>query len=98
MNITRRGFLKISGITVTSVALGSLGFDLRPINAYADTLRIKHAKETTTICPYCAVGCGIIVHSRDGKVINTEGDPDHPINALRTDRAPLDQVARFSGF
>jgi len=25
-------------------------------------------------------------------------DPDHPINALRTDRAPLDQVARFSGF
>ena len=80
MNITRRGFLKISGITVTSVALGSLGFDLRPINAYADTLRIKHAKETTTICPYCAVGCGIIVHSRNGKVINTEGDPDHPIN------------------
>jgi len=26
------------------------------------------------------VGCGIIVHTREGKVINTEGDPDHPIN------------------
>jgi formate dehydrogenase major subunit len=80
VNITRRGFLKISGITVTSAALGGLGFDFSPIEAYAQTLRIKYARETTTICPYCAVGCGIIVHCRDGKVINTEGDPDHPIN------------------
>jgi len=79
-DITRRGFLKISGVTAAGVALGSLGFDLRPIEAYAQTLRILHAKQTTTICPYCAVGCGIIVHTIDGKVVNTEGDPDHPIN------------------
>ena len=26
------------------------------------------------------MGCGIIVHSRSAKVINAEGDPDHPIN------------------
>jgi formate dehydrogenase major subunit len=26
------------------------------------------------------VGCGIIVHTKAGKVVNTEGDPDHPIN------------------
>ena len=43
-------------------------------------LRIKGAKETTTICPYCSVGCGIIVHTKDGKVVNTEGDPEHPIS------------------
>lgn len=80
VKITRRSFLKVSGATAAGMALGSLGFDLSPIAAYAQTLRIREAKETTTICPYCAVGCGIIVHTRDGKIINTEGDPDHPIN------------------
>jgi formate dehydrogenase major subunit len=83
MQITRRDFMKISGAAVGGLALGGLGFNLSPVKAYAQTLRIRWAKETTTICPYCAVGCGIIVHTaRDGsgKVLNTEGDPDHPIN------------------
>lgn len=56
------------------------GINPGPAKAYARGLRIKDAKETHTICPYCSVGCGIIVHSKDGKVVNTEGDPDHPIN------------------
>jgi formate dehydrogenase major subunit len=46
-------------------------------------LKTKYAKETTTICPYCAVGCGAIVHTSkkgDGRVINIEGDPGHVIN------------------
>jgi len=83
MQITRRDFMKISGAAAGGLALGGLGFNLAPVKAYAQTLRIRWAKETTTICPYCAVGCGIIVQTaRDGsgKVINTEGDPDHPIN------------------
>lgn len=42
--------------------------------------RIKDAKVTTTICPYCSVGCSILVYVKDGKVINIEGDPESPIN------------------
>lgn len=80
--ITRRSFLKLSGATALGVAVGGLGFDLLPIEAHAEELRknLKSAKESTTICPYCAVGCGAIVHQSGGKVINIEGDPDHPIN------------------
>ena len=77
MGVSRRDFLKISGGTL---ALGSLSVNLDPSRAYAEELRIKGAKETTTICPYCSVGCGILVHTMDGKVVNAEGDPDHPIN------------------
>ena len=77
MGVSRRDFMKISGSTVL---LGSLGINLDPAKAYAQGLRIKGAKETYTVCPYCSVGCGIIVQTKDGKVINTEGDPDHPIN------------------
>jgi formate dehydrogenase major subunit len=78
MGVSRREFMKISGSTVL---LGSLGVTLDPAAADAkQELRIKDAKETKTVCPYCSVGCGIIVHTKDGKVVNTEGDPDHPIN------------------
>jgi len=77
MGVSRRDFMKISGSTVL---LGSLGINLDPAKAYAQGLRIKDAAVTKTICPYCAVGCGIIVQTKDGKVVNTEGDPDHPIN------------------
>jgi len=79
MKITRRTFLKISGATAAGTVMGGLGFDLSPVASYAQELRIKGAKETTTVCVYCSVGCGIIVHTdAKGKVINTEGDPDHP--------------------
>ncbi len=81
MKISRRTFLKVSGATVAGAMVNALGFDLAPIVGYAQELPIKGAKETTTVCCYCSVGCGIIVHTdSQGKVINTEGDPDHPVS------------------
>lgn len=80
MDLSRRGFLKVSGAAAAGAALGSLGFDLSGVSAHAHPIRIRYAKETTTVCPYCSCGCSIIVHTVDGKVINTEGDPDSPIN------------------
>lgn len=81
MSVSRRDFFKIGGAGAAGLALSQLGFDLTPIGAYAGELRIKGAKETTSICCYCSVGCGIIVHTDNkGTVINMEGDPDHPIS------------------
>jgi len=77
MKLSRRNFLKFSG---SAVGVSILGIGVTPARAHAQPLAIQYAKETTTICPYCAVGCGLIVHTRAGDVINTEGDPDHPIN------------------
>ncbi len=83
MKVTRRKFIQLSGAAAAGLATGGLGFDLSPVRAHAQMLKTKYAKETTTICPYCAVGCGAIVHTSkkgDGRVINIEGDPDHVIN------------------
>jgi formate dehydrogenase major subunit len=77
MGVSRRDFLKISGGTLLA---GTIGANLDPAKAHAQEIRIKNAKETHTICPYCSVGCGMIVHTVNGKVVNTEGDPDHPIS------------------
>jgi hypothetical protein len=96
-----RGETLRQGRDIAVLAIGGLGFNLAPVKAHAQVLRIRWAKETTTICPYCAVGCSIIVHTAkdgSGKVINTEGDPDGPINqgALCAKGASLYQWQRKS--
>ena len=83
MDVNRRQFIQISGAAAAGLAVGGLGFDLAPVRAHAGMLKTRYAKETGTICCYCAVGCGAIVHTSkrgDGRVLNIEGDPDHVIN------------------
>lgn len=81
MAISRRTFIKATGATAAGTAIMSgLGFDLFAAEAYAEELKISGAQETTSICCFCSVGCGVLVHTRDGKVINSEGDPEHPIS------------------
>ena len=54
--------------------------------AYAEELskidKVKSAKQTYSLCYYCSVTCGLIcsTDSKTGKIINIEGDPDHPIS------------------
>ncbi len=83
MKLNRREFIQITGAAAAGLAVSGLGFDLYPVKVHAQMLKTQYAKQTTTICPYCAVGCGAIVHTSmkgDGRVINIEGDPDHVIN------------------
>jgi formate dehydrogenase major subunit len=79
MELSRRGFLKLSGAGVGVAALAQLGFST-PAYAAGEELRIQSATETTTVCPYCSVGCSAIVSVMDGKVVGLEGLPDSPIN------------------
>ncbi len=98
MDINRRDFLKITGASAASAAILGLGLNLKPIKSHAQTLKIRYAKETTSICCYCAVGCGVICSTGEagaGKIINIEGDPDHPVNegSLCAKGAGLSQLA-----
>jgi formate dehydrogenase major subunit len=51
---------------------------LAPTLAQAQELRIKHAKATPSVCPYCSVGCATLVYAVDGKIVNIEGDQRSP--------------------
>jgi formate dehydrogenase major subunit len=42
--------------------------------------RIAGLKATESVCPYCAVGCGQVVYTRDGTVVDIEGNPKSPVN------------------
>jgi formate dehydrogenase major subunit len=83
MELTRRGFLKAS-VVGGSVALG---FDVATAQAEMREFKISRTTETRSTCPYCAVSCGVIIHTLGDKaknatasVVHVEGDPDHPIN------------------
>jgi formate dehydrogenase major subunit len=83
MTVSRRQFLKVSSVAATSTAVGALaalGTDLQPKVARAQELRIQNAKTVPSVCPYCAVGCGLLVHTVDGQIVNIEGNPASPIN------------------
>jgi len=83
MELTRRGFLKATAVGGTI----ALGFDVALAKAEMREFKISRTTETRSICPYCAVSCGVIIHtlgdrSRNVKasVVHVEGDPDHPIS------------------
>lgn len=89
MKVGRRDLLKASLAGAAAAGVGAGG---RSAEA-APELR-KAVRGPTTICPYCAVGCGVVVGVEDGRVVNTEGDPEHPISrgALCSKGAALSQM------
>ncbi len=41
---------------------------------------VEAIKDTRSTCPYCGVGCGVIIESRANQIVGVRGDPDHPAN------------------
>ena len=83
MELSRRDVLRLSVAGGAGTALGGLiasGVDLAPTVAKAQQLRIKDAKITPSVCPFCAVGCATLVHTVNGQIVNIEGDPRSPHN------------------
>jgi formate dehydrogenase major subunit len=88
LDTTRRQFLKLSGIGSVGLAattLGGLGFNTAHAVEPGRAWKLEGTKSTPSICPYCAVGCGTLVHSRHNdagavEIINIEGNADSPIS------------------
>lgn len=83
-HVSRRGFLKSSVVAVSATAFG---FDLQLAAAEARELKISRTTQTHSICPYCAVGCSVVIHTLGDKsrnvkptVVYVEGDPESPVN------------------
>jgi anaerobic selenocysteine-containing dehydrogenase len=73
---TRRQFL--GGLTTGAVAVGAV--TQAGCGPAVPPLKTLGAAPTTTVCPFCGVGCGQVVSTRNGTVINIEGDPGHPVS------------------
>ena len=61
------------------------GTNGRPLQPYSPQSlhkapRLEGAALTESVCPYCAVGCGLHIYTKGGKIIDIEGNPHSPIN------------------
>ena len=76
MKLSRRNFIKSNAIAATAAAAG---VTIPGINTAL-------AKENTKIrwdkapCRFCGTGCSVLVGTKDGRVVATQGDPDAPVN------------------
>lgn len=79
MEITRRGLFKATALAFA----GSMAYELSTasdafaFDATQGPWKLEGTQEYTTICCYCAGGCGMIASVRDGELVHVEGDPDH---------------------
>jgi len=58
---------------MAGAAMSNGSRELRPRTEQADRVG-------PGVCPYCAVGCGLLIYAKDGRPIHVEGDPRSPIN------------------
>lgn len=58
---------------MSEAARSTTSTNLRPRLEEADRIG-------TSVCPFCAVGCGQLIYAKNGKPIHVEGDPRSPIN------------------
>jgi nitrate reductase NapA len=77
MDLTRREFLKTSAATATATAAGISV----PAAALAESEQADaDVQWDKSVCRFCGTGCGIMVGTRDGRIVATKGDPDAPVN------------------
>ena len=69
---------------IRQILSGGDGTGAEAMSVQTHELRDRTLEPRTTtsrsVCPYCAVGCGQLVHARDGKLVAIEGDPESPIS------------------
>ena len=88
--LSRRQFLQFSAVSAAGLStssLGILGFSATQVLAEVRQYKLERTTETRNTCPYCSVGCGLLMYSLGDKaknapaeIIHIEGDPDHPVN------------------
>lgn len=89
MDLSRRGFIKLSAAGLAASSIGALGFgaDGEALAAAVRPYKLTAASETRNTCTYCSVACGLLIYSMGDRaknahsnIIHIEGDPDHPVN------------------
>ncbi len=87
MQVTRRQFFRVCSSGVAGSSLALMGFSPGEVLAETRNFKLARTTETRNTCPYCSVGCGLLMYSLGDKsknararIIHIEGDPDHPVN------------------
>jgi len=75
MTLNRREFIKANAVAATAAAAGITLPGLKQAAAQNDGIRWDKG-----VCRFCGTGCGVLVGTKDARVVATQGDPDAPVN------------------
>ena len=63
------------GVCPTGALMFKSEHEMRQAGSWDDARQ----RQTTTICPYCGVGCNLTVHEQDGRIVKVTSPLDHPV-------------------
>jgi nitrate reductase NapA len=77
MKLSRREFVRANAAAATAAVAGATlpGTQQALAAAGEDSIRWDKAP-----CRFCGVGCSVLVGTRDGRIVATQGDPEAPVN------------------
>jgi predicted molibdopterin-dependent oxidoreductase YjgC len=63
------------GVCPTGALMFKSEYDMRQAGTWDEARQ----EQTTTICPYCGVGCNLTVHEQDGEIVKVTSPLDHSV-------------------
>ncbi|TCS62472.1 nitrate reductase catalytic subunit NapA [Varunaivibrio sulfuroxidans] len=76
MSVSRRDFIKANAAAAAAAAAGvSL-----PVTTLAQVGKENDIRWDKGVCRFCGTGCGVLIGTKDGKIVATQGDPEAPVN------------------
>ncbi len=76
MKLSRRTFIKANAVAATAVAAGISLPEAEALAKEGD----QDIRWDKAPCRFCGTGCSVLIGTKDGRVVATQGDPDAPVN------------------
>ena len=77
MQVTRRELIKANAVTA---AASVIGISVPGASALAQSGSSDGVRWDKGVCRFCGTGCGVLIGTKDNRVVATQGDPDAPVN------------------
>jgi len=77
MQVTRRELIKAQAVTAAATVIG---ISVPGAQALAQTGTQDGVRWDKGVCRFCGTGCGVLIGTKDNKIVATQGDPDAPVN------------------
>ena len=79
MQVTRRELIKANAVTAAATVIG-ISVPGAQALAQAAPPSMDGVRWDKGVCRFCGTGCGVLIGTKDNRIVATQGDPDAPVN------------------
>ena len=77
MQVSRRELIKANAVTAAATVIG---ISVPGAQALAQSATKDGVRWDKGVCRFCGTGCGVLIGTKDNRIVATQGDPDAPVN------------------